>query len=89
MHRSHSARDTISCAAGFSVLFDVINCVLILAPSSLISFFVSTTNKATDSGQCFSRAGAPLRASCSCWQRFVAGAENLVASAWRTKAGAA
>src|SRR5258708_34273109 len=59
MHCSHSARDTISCAAGFSVLFDVLTCVLILCPSSLISFFISTTNKGTGSGQCFPRAGLP------------------------------
>jgi hypothetical protein len=29
------------------------------APSSLISFFISTTNKGTGSGQCFPRAGLP------------------------------
>ena len=38
MHRSPSARDTISCAAGFSVLFDVLTCVLILCP--LVADFV-------------------------------------------------
>ncbi len=34
------------------------------APSSLISFFISTTNERTDSGQCFS--SAPLVAQASC-----------------------
>jgi len=38
MHCSNSARDTISCAAGFSVLFDVLTCVLILCP--LVADFV-------------------------------------------------
>src|SRR5437868_3742700 len=59
MHCSHSAREAISCPAGFSVLFDVLTSVLILCPSSLVSFFISTTNKGSCSGHCFSSAPLP------------------------------